>query len=154
MKSMIEYGAVLLEVRKMIDNSIIKYNEIPNVVYLGKAQIEALNYSESLSFAHPDIERNEILKLKIEPAHASDFVGVGSKRNEMSAISAELVKARAEMMLGEHFRKFDFPKFILLGKEQFREAVMILELSTHTDKTYFCGVEVMQVPIPNYIGVI
>ena len=154
MKSMIEYSAVLLEVRKMIDTSIIEYNEIPNIVYLGTAQIEALNHSESLEFAHLDIEKNEILRLRIEPAHASDFIGVGSKRNEMSAISPELVKARAEMMLGEHFRKFDFPKFILLGKEQFKEAVMFLELSKHTDKTYFCGIEVKQVPIPNYIGVI
>jgi len=152
MKSMISVDAVLVLVKDMIDKYEMKYNKRPTVVYLGNAQQDAIIH-EGLRFSAIGEEAN-VYGLKIIRALAADFVGVGSEENEMSAISAELVKARAEMMLGEHFRKFNFPNFIVLGKEQFREAVMILELSTHTDKTYFCGVEVMQVPISNYIGVI
>jgi len=155
MKSLIAYTQVLREIKNMIDSVMIKHKEMPNVVYLGKAQIEALNDCESIQFPHPDIEKNEIVNLEVVQAQKADFIGVGGARNTMSAISPDLVAARAEMMLGEHFRNIDYPDMILLGLEQMNAAEQSEAFDvSRIDVKYFHGVKIKVVPVLNYIEVV
>lgn len=154
MKAMITVDAIVVEINKMIKEYQTKYNKRPTIAFLGEGQLQALERADML-YSTTD-EPSKIYGLKIEGTHASDFIHVGTEDNEMSAISPELVKARAEQMLGEHFRIFDYPGEILLGTEQIRAAVSsnAFDLSPHTGKMYLCGVTIKEVPIPNYIGVI
>lgn len=153
MKSMITVGGIITAIQQMIKEYEMIYHKRPTIAYMGEGQIQALG-KEDLLYSTIG-EEFKIYGLRIEGAHAADFIGVGGEENEMSAISPELVKARAEMMLGKHLRDIEYPSSILLGNEQMRAAVKSIsfDLSPHTGIKYFCGVKIKEIPIPNYIGV-
>jgi hypothetical protein len=153
MMKMINVDNVIYLIREMIHQYQMKYDKRPTMAYLGDAQIDAMK-AEDLRYSAIG-EESRICGLKIIRANTADFAGVGSEENEMSAISPDLVKARAAQMLGDHFRKIDFPNALILGYEQMQAARESDSFHmSRIDIEHFHGVRLKLLPVPNYIGVI
>lgn len=153
MMKMINVDNIIYLIREMMHKYEMNHNKRPTKAYLGEAQIDAIK-SESLMYDATG-QKYRICGLEIIFVGDADFIGVGSEKNEMNEITPELVKIKAAEMLGEHFRKQDFPNALILGLEQLQAAKESDAFHmSRIDIEHFHGVRIKVLRTPNYIGVI
>lgn len=143
---------IILTVKSLRDDYISKYDEAPNVLYLGRGQLESLEDEHLYNrFA---TEATKMYGLDILEARAGDFVGVAGDQNKMNLITVETVKEKAEKMLRKHLNEIEYPETILLGYQQYDTASMSDKFEYGRKNIFFYGIKVKLVPVINYIGVI